>query len=128
MSRPNLVRLFFSAEGRIGRATLWAAGGLSLGLLAAFEYGWPGPMRGWAAGPVKLTLFVAGACLLAKRLHDRGRAGWWSAFPLLALIFAWPRPAGWGGWLATAVLLIAAVDLLLGPGEPRFNRFGPPPD
>jgi uncharacterized membrane protein YhaH (DUF805 family) len=47
----------------------------------------------------------------AKRLHDRGRSGWWQVMVFVPVI-------GWG-WLA--------VELFILPGSPGANRYGPHP-
>ena len=128
MSRPpSILQLFLSAEGRIARAPFWLAIGLLVGALAACDPLAHGPARGWLVAPIRFALFVSGACLLAKRLHDRDRAGWWSAVPLWAFCIVWPRPSGLMDWPAVAVLIAATVELGLRPGVRRFNRFGPPP-
>lgn len=123
----DIIQLFLSAEGRIARSTFWLAVGLLVAVLAGWDAGVHGAARAWLGGPVKLLLFVSGACVLAKRLHDRDRAGWWSAAPLFAFCLVWPRPSGVLDWVALLVLSAAAVELGLRPGVRRFNRFGPPP-
>ena len=72
-------------------------------------------------------MLFSAACVLSKRLHDRGRAGWWAAFPLWAFAVAWPAPHGVFGAIASLILVAAVVDLGVLPGQPAFNRFGPPP-
>jgi len=80
------------------------------------------PTPGWTGWLVYPVLLFSGACVLCKRLHDRGRAGWWAGLVLLALGTAsWPTHYGW----QAAVLLIAVVDLGFWPGRKRANRFGP---
>ncbi len=90
----------------------------------------------------------AGVCLLAvvhglvlhvRRLHDRGRSGWW-----LLLLAALQTLAGAAGsamgasgpaplWascaveIASSAVAVAGMALLLGPGEPAANRWGPAP-
>lgn len=127
MPRASALQLFFSPEGRVGRATFCLSTGLLVGLLAIFEHEVNGLARALLAGPVKLALFVSGVCVLSKRLHDRGRSGWWGAAPLFAFLAVWPWPQGWRGLLGVVVLAVSVFELGLGPGERRFNRFGPPP-
>jgi uncharacterized membrane protein YhaH (DUF805 family) len=64
------------------------------------------------------------ACILSKRLHDLGRAGWWAFVPVWALVEAWPRPATPLGYAALALLAATFVYLGLTPGQPGRNRFG----
>lgn len=66
-----------------------------------------------------------------RRLHDTGRSGWWTMLiylPWLATLAAQRIP---GLTLAAAGALlvggIAWVILLLLPGHPHENAFGPPP-
>lgn len=127
LTRPTLIQLYFSAEGRLGRVGFWLLATTLVAALASFEQVAFGPARAVVAAPLKFALFVSGACVLAKRLHDRGRAGWWSAAVLFAFLIAWPGPRGWPGAIACLTVLAAAVELGLVRGERHFNRFGPPP-
>jgi uncharacterized membrane protein YhaH (DUF805 family) len=80
------------------------------------------PALGWTGWIVYPALLFCAACILCKRLHDRGRAGWWAGLVLLAVWTAsWPTQYGW----QAAVFLIAVVDLGLWPGQKGGNRFGP---
>lgn len=79
-------------------------------------------LTGWA---VFFLIFFSSACILSKRLHDRGRSGWWAALVLWAFIVAWPEPEGLVDFLMVLVLAGAAIELCLRPGEARANRFGP---
>ncbi len=123
----RVSNLFLSSSGRIGRRAFWAAAVVLVGLLAALEYGAPhGVGRLLTAWLVKSALFFSGACVLSKRLHDRGRAGWWATLPLIAFCLAWPRPHGVSGALAMLVLAWTAGELGALPGRPSWNRNGPP--
>ena len=82
---------------------------------------WPGVV-GFV---VACALLFTAACLLCKRLHDRGRAGWWAALILAAWGNAFPWPQGAVGWTFGAVVVVAAIDLAVLPGRPGANRFGP---
>jgi uncharacterized membrane protein YhaH (DUF805 family) len=98
-----------------------------LALAAGYEYGLAealGPRAGWVVYP--LLLFPT-ACILSKRLHDRGRAGWWAFLVVWALVEAWPRPVNAFGYVALFVLAVAFLDLGLMPGQAGANRFGPNP-
>lgn len=121
------AHLFFSSFGRIGRIPF--AGGLLLvlALFAAFDLhsaGWVRTVSAWA---VFTMLLFSGCCLLAKRLHDRGRSGWWAGAIWIAFLAAWPHAEGPFGPAGAVVLAVAAVDLLLLPGQREANRFGPAP-
>lgn len=126
-ARTDLVELMLSSTGRLSRAAFLAAAALLLALAAAYGYGLQpmyGLRLGWIVYP--LLLFPA-ACILSKRLHDRGRAGWWGFLVVWALAEAWPRPVNMFGYAALLVLAATFVDLGLMPGEPEPNRFGSNP-
>jgi len=125
--RLDPVRLFFASTGRMGRLAFLPAIAVVVGLFAAYEAAVRGPAHLATAWLVHLVLLFSGVSLLSKRLHDRGRSGWWSAPILLAFVVVWPRPAGVADWLFAAVLAWAAVELALAPGRPGANRFGPRP-
>ena len=117
----------FSSTGRMSRAAFLACAAVLLSFAAAYEYGLQprlGRGPGWVVYP--LMLFPA-ACILSKRLHDRGRAGWWGFLVVWALVEAWPRPTNLFGYAAVAVLAVTFVDLGLMAGQPGANRFGPNP-
>jgi uncharacterized membrane protein YhaH (DUF805 family) len=121
------VELLLSSTGRLSRTAFLAAAAVLLALAAAYGYGLQpayGLKLGWIVYP--LLLFPA-ACILSKRLHDRGRAGWWAFLVVWALVEAWPRPGNMFGYVALLVLAATFVDLGLMPGQPERNRFGPNP-
>lgn len=121
-SRPlGLIELYVSGVGRIGRRVFIAA---IAGAVAAFELYERTPWRlitGWIAYPL---LMCMAASVLSKRLHDLGKAGWWSALPIFAYPLIRPWPEGILGGIAFAIVLWFAGWLALSPGEKRFNRFG----
>jgi uncharacterized membrane protein YhaH (DUF805 family) len=81
-------------------------------------------LTGWFAYP---ALIYCGACVLSKRLHDRGRSGWWAALILASLVACWPHPDRFLDFLFALVLVWAAVELGVLPGEMGTNRYGPNP-
>jgi uncharacterized membrane protein YhaH (DUF805 family) len=123
--------LFFSAEGRIARLPFLVCAVLLVALAAFYEAVIePESMAAlhWVTGVfVYALLFWVGACLLAKRLHDRGKNGWWAALVLLAIVLCWPTPQGVLDFLGVIVLVWATVELAVMPGEQGYNRFGPNP-
>jgi uncharacterized membrane protein YhaH (DUF805 family) len=119
--------LFFSAAGRAPRAPSWLAAVVLLGVAAIYEAA-VGPTLHWLTGwLVYPPLFYCGACVLSKRLHDRGRSGWWAALILLATVAVWPAPDSFFDFLFALVLIWALIELGTMPGEPGANRYGPNP-
>ena len=116
-----------SSTGRLSRAAFLGASGVLLALAIAFEYARALGVDARWGWPVYAALLFSAACVLSKRLHDRGRRGWWGFLIVWALVEAWPRPVTWVGWAAVLVLAATLVDLGLMPGQPGANRFGLPP-
>jgi len=119
--------LFFSAAGRAPRAGSLIAAAILLAIAALYEaivgttLHW---LTGWFTYP---ALLYCGACVLSKRLHDRGRSGWWAALILFATVAVWPQPNSFFDFFFTLVLIWAAVDLGAMRGEHGANRYGPNP-
>jgi uncharacterized membrane protein YhaH (DUF805 family) len=120
------VELFFSSAGRLARGPFLLAALVLIMILALYE-AITGPtltlLTGWFFYP--LMLFT-GACVLSKRLHDRGRSGWWAAVILLAVIAVHDSIEFWD-FPFVFVLVWAIVELGVLPGEQGANRFGPNP-
>ena len=122
--------LFFSADGRAPRSPSWIAAVILLVLGAAYDGFAPAALHwitGWFVYP---PLFYSGACVLSKRLHDRGRSGWWAALVLVAIVAVWPEPGRIFGPLAFLfglAVVWAIVELGVMPGEDGANRYGPNP-
>lgn len=124
--------LFFSAEGRAAR-TPFVLAALSLILVLAIYEAVVEPeslalVHTFTGVLVYPALLYVGACVLSKRLHDRGKSGWWAALILFAVVMVWPAPHGVLDFLGLLVLLWAFVELGLMPGEQGTNRFGANPE
>lgn len=128
----NLLRLFFSFYGRIGRARYWAGWAAAYAVIAI-------AMVVWALLPSSDTVsFVVGLICLTcvftlipvsvKRLHDLDITGWWVAIFLVAysVIVGGTREQLWTS-IGSLVLFIAVVWLGSSKGEPSGNRHGPAP-
>ena len=125
--RIGWTELFLSASGRLARTRFWIACAMLVAVAALYE-AWVGPTLHWLTGwLVYPALLYGGACVLAKRLHDRGRSGWWAALVLFALVAVWPTPHGFGALLFSLILVWAAIELGVMQGEDGANRFGPSP-
>jgi uncharacterized membrane protein YhaH (DUF805 family) len=125
--RIGWTELFLSASGRLARTSFWIACAILIAGAAVYE-AWVGPTLHWLTGwLVYPALLYMAACVLSKRLHDRGRSGWWAALVLFALVAVWPSPHGFGALLFTLILGWAAIELGVMQGEDGANRFGPSP-
>ena len=125
--RIDWSELLLSSTGRLARTPFLIAAIAMLVLISLYEavvhttLHW---LTGWFVYP---ALIYTGACLLSKRLHDRGRSGWWAAPIIVAVIAVWPVPVGFFDFLFCVLLFWAAVELGLMGGEQGANRFGPNP-
>lgn len=121
----GFAELFFSGQGRAPRLPSLIATAVLLVLAAFYEAAISQPVLHWITGVfVYPALFYAGACVLSKRLHDRGRSGWWAALILVSVVAVWPHPAGFLDFAFFLVLVWAFVELALMPGEQGANRYG----
>lgn len=119
--------LFLSADGRISRTPFLIGSAILIALTAIYE-SLVGPVGHWLTGLIVYpAVLYAGACLASKRLHDRGRSGWWAALILFALSVIWPHPAGFVDFLLVLVLVWAVIELGLMESEQGANRYGPNP-
>lgn len=119
--------LFLTATGRLGR-TPFLIGAAALIALAAIYEAIAGVTLHWLTGwLVYPALIYGGACVLSKRLHDRGKSGWWAAVILFALVAVWQPPMNPADVLLSVLLLWAVVELGVMPGEQGANRYGANP-
>ena len=122
-----MTQLLFSSTGRKVRGTNAGLAVLLLGLTVLFQTFVSGPAYDGLKWIVYPALLFSGACVLCKRLHDRGRRGLWAGLVLWSLWICWPSPHDLSQIPPAIILLAAVVDLLLMPGQQAFNRFGPAP-
>jgi uncharacterized membrane protein YhaH (DUF805 family) len=118
---------FLSASGRTARGPFLIASAVLFGFAAVYE-AVAGMtihlLTGWLVYPP--LLFFA-TCVASKRLHDRGRSGWWAALILLSLVAVWPTPKHVLDFLFAGVVVWAIIELGVMPGEQGANRYGPNP-
>ena len=97
-----------------------------MAVLLLYDHAVPLILQGLTAIVVYPALLFSSACLLSKRLHDRGRSGWWAALVLLAFALVWPNASGPRA-LFLIVVIWAVIELGIMPGEEGSNRFGANP-
>ena len=119
--------LFFSAAGRAARGPSLLAAAILIGIAALYEAIVGTTLHWLTGGFIYPALIYCGACVLSKRLHDRGRSGWWAALILFAIVAVWPQPTGFFDFLFVVVLIWAGVELGAMLGEAGTNRYGPNP-
>jgi uncharacterized membrane protein YhaH (DUF805 family) len=110
----------------MGRGAFLGCGAVLLALAYAYAYEVAPRLDPRLVWIVYTLLLFPTACILSKRLHDRGRAGWWAFVPVWALVVVWPQPSTPLGWVGAVVLAATLVELGLMPSRPEVNRFGPP--
>jgi len=134
-SRMARVSDWLLARGRLGRApyaigmvgTVAVAGGIIVGGVLTF-YSFSNRFTHsafediWILFVLLPALYVQ-AVLVIRRLHDMNCAGWNTAW--LALMTVIGVISGGGFWSILALLMHAF--LMLNPGRPGPNRFGPEP-
>jgi uncharacterized membrane protein YhaH (DUF805 family) len=143
----NLVTLFCSTQGRVGRGLYWACFGIwllvdlllrgSVSVVAAFT----GDERVvaiafWAWVGFGVVTYFPLTALLVKRLHDTGRSGAWTVFQhltlfsLLMLVASVARMAVGSLLLWSLLILLCAIGSLvvfvftLVPGDDGSNSYG----
>ncbi len=139
----TLLGYFFGFSGRIGRLRFWlfAANCVAAALLCWVNLTRLHQRAPWMLAPALLLLPLLAGLLTVpvKRLHDRGRSGWWLAFYALAplVLFAlaqdqWDRGADWlgsglFGLLGLGIWAAAAIDMGVLRGTEGSNRYGDDP-
>lgn len=119
--------LLLSADGRLARTPFWIVAGILLALAIFYEAVAGDTLHlvtGWVVYP---ALLYCAACVLSKRLHDRGRSGWYAALVLAALIAIWTAPLRFTDFIFAVVLVWATVELAVLRGEVGANRYGANP-
>jgi uncharacterized membrane protein YhaH (DUF805 family) len=150
-----MKRLFFTFEGRMGRKSFWTgsiflflvmlAGFLVYLAIVGYDTVMNAPTGSRSSAIVSfmisLILFAPWLALLVKRLHDRGKSGWWSAVFLAPeytyqFLDAFGVTGGFGrfnmvdytvGGLYAAVTLWLLVELGFLKGSTGENAYGPDP-
>jgi uncharacterized membrane protein YhaH (DUF805 family) len=119
--------LFVTADGRLGRTPFWIAAAILVTFVVFYEAVASSALHwttGWIVYPA--VLFLA-TCVLSKRLHDRGRSGWYAAPILIALVGVWTGFNSAIDAIFLIILIWAVVELAALSSEQGANRFGPNP-
>ena len=112
-----LTKKYACFSGRARRQEYWLF--VLFNFIAAFVVGFVGGILAGATGVAafaflgtiyNLAVLIPGLAVLARRLHDTGRSGWWFLIAIIPLI----------GW----IVLIVFCCLDSQPGE---NQYGPNP-
>ena len=116
--------LFLSGDGRIARSAFWLGTIVVLVLLLLYE-SINSPTLHWVTGLFVYPLLIyPGVCVLSKRLHDRGRSGWFAVAIIAAIVAVFYSPFGFFDLAWGVVLFWGLIELGLMPGEQGANRFG----
>lgn len=146
-NRLDLGNLFWSFQDRIGRGRWWlglalvAVTAVALHFVGAFLdtllFGNPATagVGYWVAGILGglLFAFIPLVAISVKRLHDRGRSGWWLllflAIPLAAIASSIAPALIWIILACVTFVIIAGflIDLGVLAGDPAANEYGPAP-
>lgn len=87
----DLGELFFSARGRAPRGPFLIAVAVLRLATVFYESAVTAPVH-WLTGVLFYpALMFRPVCVVSKRLHDRGRSGWWAAPLLRAVLMVWPH-------------------------------------
>lgn len=129
----GIQQWLFSFKGRIGRRDFWIwiiLWVISMTLLFTLANG--GMLDFQTAAFILVCLIWPTACVMVKRLHDRGRHGAWA----LAMVLAWMLLSGhwdmlngtlaWlvGRLLPVAIIVTLLIDLGAFVGTQGENKYG----
>ncbi|PXA82586.1 DUF805 domain-containing protein [Caulobacter sp. D4A] len=125
--RIDWAELFLSSTGRLARTPFLIVSAVLIGVAVLYEAIAGDVLRLLTGWLVYSALLYSGACVLSKRLHDRGRSGWWAALVLAAMVAVWPTPQHFLDFAFAIVLVWAIIELGVMGGEQGANRYGQPP-
>jgi uncharacterized membrane protein YhaH (DUF805 family) len=105
------LELYLSCHGRISRRQYWLASLPLIGAQILIELLIASEIEPVLATLLSLAVAIPGLVITIKRLHDRGRNGWFASIAAIPLLGA--------TWLL--------IEAGLLPGTRGPNRFGPDP-
>lgn len=129
----GIQQWLFSFKGRIGRRDFWiwmVLWVVSMTLL--FVLANNGMLDFQTAAFILVCLIWPTACVMVKRLHDRGRHGGWALLMVLAWMLLsgnWTMLDGTLSWavgrlIPVAIIVVMMIDLGAMIGTQDKNRFG----
>lgn len=129
----GIQQWLFSFKGRIGRRDFWiwmVLWVVSMTLL--FVLANNGMLDFQTAAFILVCLIWPTACVMVKRLHDRGRHGGWALLMVLAWMLLsgnWAILDGTLAWavgrlIPVAIIVVMMIDLGAMIGTQDKNRFG----
>lgn len=129
----GIQQWLFSIKGRIGRRDFWLWMVIWVAAMAALFYAVDFRLLTNQTGAFMLVcLLWPTACVVIKRLHDRGKSGPWA----LLLVLAWMLLAGnwdmlngtlqWavGRFIPALIMVMMLIDLGAFVGTQGENKFG----
>ncbi|WP_409309321.1 DUF805 domain-containing protein [Pectobacterium sp. B1J-3] len=130
----TLQQWCFSFKGRIGRRDFWVW--IALWLLAMvilFTLSGQNWLDVQSTAFVIVALLWPTSAMVVKRLHDRGKSGWWALLLVVAWVLAsgnWSMlPVVWqwgiGRFIPTLIGIMMVLDCGVFLGTKGENRFGP---
>ena len=125
-------KYFFVFKGRASRSEFWWFM-LFIGLcnvVSVLVFGrLPYRIGGSLSLIVSLLLLPANLGVTVRRFHDRNLKGWWLLLPIgmLLLWLAGGESSSQGVSLVNTAMCLGYLLVLVLPGQPGANRFGPVP-
>lgn len=135
--RVCLKEKYCCFRGRAARSEFWwftlfvFLVNCAVGIASTF---FPSTLENFVSLLLSLALLLPNLGVAARRLHDRNLSGWWQTLPLLLSLLALAVLAleiASDLWMVVGLLSAAAgvwfLVMLILPGTPGPNRFGPDP-
>lgn len=132
-----LKEKYYCFRGRATRSEFWwfalfvFLANCAVGIVSMF---FPPTLENFVSLLFSMALLLPNLGVAARRLHDRNLSGWWQTLPLLLSLLALVALAveiASELWMVLSVLSAAAgvwfLVMLILPGTPGPNRFGPDP-
>ena len=139
----SFFRKYADFSSRSSRSEYWyaylfiAMAGLGIGFLEGFMGLFPQSNQSILIIPFQIGVLIPSFAILARRLHDINKSGWWIFFPATTVIFFilgfLIALAINSLFIGIAILFVGFIPLIifiywtaLKSGDLESNRFGPP--